>query len=121
MNWCSVFADKPTVYVTDAELAKQVFVTNCYKYLRPPFIRLAIPPLGNSLATSNGRDHAWQRKMINPAFSYANLKGMVPFMKKAAGDLLQVCRYKLRRIKGCVRTLHCFSMKLSESILYEGG
>jgi len=49
-----------------------------------------IPPLGNSLVTANGRDHAWQRKMLTPAFSYANLKGMVPFMKTAADDLVQV-------------------------------
>ena len=85
-----MLVDRPTVFLTDIDLVKQVLVTNCYKYLRPPFIRLAIPPLGNSLVTSNGKDHAWQRKMINPAFSYTNLKGMVPFMKTAADDVVQV-------------------------------
>ena len=78
------------MYLTNVDLVKQVLVTNCYKYWRPPFIRLAIPSLGNSLLTSNGKNHAWQRKMLNPAFSYANLKGTVPFMKTAADDVVQV-------------------------------
>jgi len=88
-----LFVDRPLVYLTDTDLVKQVLVTNCYKYLRPSLVRLLMPPLGNSLLTSNGKDHAWQRKMINPAFSYTNLKGMVPFMKTAADDLVQVCKY----------------------------
>jgi len=45
--------------------------------------------------TANGRDHAWQRKMLTPAFSYANLKGMVPFMKTAADDLVQLWKGNL--------------------------
>lgn len=81
------------MYLTDVDLVKQVLVTNCYKYVIPSFIGLVIPSLENSLVTSNGKDHAWQRKMINPAFSYANHKGMVPFMKTAADDLVQVCWY----------------------------
>ena len=85
-----LFVDRPLVYLTDIELVKQVLVTNCYKYLRPSLVRLLLPSLGNSLLTSNGKDHAWLRKMINPAFSYTNLKGMVPFMKTAAEDLVQV-------------------------------
>ena len=39
---------------------------------------------------SNGPDHARQKKMINPAFSYSNLNGMVSFMKTSADDLDQV-------------------------------
>ncbi|KAL9961627.1 hypothetical protein ACROYT_G030609 [Oculina patagonica] len=89
--------DRPTVYLTDVDLVKQVLVTNCYKYLRPSALRLAIPSLGNSLVTSNGKDHAWQRKMINPAFSYANLKGMLPFMKTAADDVVQLWKDKLQQ------------------------
>jgi len=89
--------DRPLVYLTDIELVKQVLVTNCYKYLRPSLVRLLIPSLGNSLLTSNGKDHAWLRKMINPAFSYTNLKGMVPFMKTATGDLVQFWKEKLQR------------------------
>lgn len=52
-----------------------------------------IPPLGNSLLTSNGTQHAWQRKMLTPSFSYAHLKEMVPFMKTAADDLVKVRRF----------------------------
>ena len=85
-----LFVDQPTVHLTNVDLVKQVLVTNCYKYWRPAFIRLAIPSLGNSLLTSNGKNHAWQRKMLNPAFSYANLKGTVPYMKTAADDVVQV-------------------------------
>ena len=91
----SLFSDYPVVYLTDLDLVKQVLVSNCYKYYRPEAVKLMIPPLGNSLLTSNGKEHAWQRKMLNPAFSYAYLKGMVPFMKTAADDLVQVLNGEL--------------------------
>ena len=81
------------MYLTDIELVKQVLVTNCYKYLKPSFVRLLIPSLGNSLLTSNGKDYAWLGKMISPAFSYTNLKGMMPFMKTAAEDLVHLRKY----------------------------
>ena len=59
---------------------------------------------------SNGKEHAWQRKMLNPAFSYANLKGMVPFMKTAADDLVQV------RVKGVLSRI--FSISLNSQNKY---
>jgi len=106
------------VYLTDIELVKQVLVTNCYKYLRPSLVRLLIPSLGNSLLTSNGKDHAWQRKMINPAFSYTNLKGMVLFMKTAADELVQVCKDRsfggLRKYGA--QELPCFTTYVPEHI-----
>lgn len=101
------------VYLTEIELVKQVLVTNCYKYWRPSLVRLVIPSLGNSLLTSNGKDHAWQRKMINPAFSYTNLKGMVPSMKSSADDLVQVCKYW--------RTVYSLCRRGVVEILTEGG
>ena len=82
--------DLPTLYLTDPDLVQEVLVTHYYKYSKPGFLQLLIPPLGNSLLTSNGKEHAWQRKMLNPAFSYAHLKGMVPFMKTAGDNLVQV-------------------------------
>ena len=78
------------VYVTDVNFVKQVMVKNSFKHTKPGYLRRVITSAGNGLLTSNGKDHAWQRKMINPAFSYANLKDMVPFMKAATDDLLEV-------------------------------
>ena len=83
------------MYLTDLDLVKQVLVTSCYKYNRPEGFRDLIPPLGNSLMTCNGKEHTWQRKMLNPAFSYGHLKGMVPFMKTAADELVQVRTSKI--------------------------
>jgi len=87
--------DQVTVYLTDLDLVKQVLVTSCYKYNRPEGFRDLIPPLGNSLMTCNGKEHTWQRKMLNPAFSYGHLKGMVPFMKTAADELVQLWKGNL--------------------------
>lgn len=76
--------------MTDPDLIKHVSVTNAMNYGRSPVVRTILPSIGNGLFSSNGKDHARQRKMINPAFNYNNLTGMVDDFKEVASNLVKV-------------------------------
>ncbi|XP_020907813.1 cytochrome P450 709B2-like [Exaiptasia diaphana] len=78
------------VVVYGADLIKQVLVTNSYKFDRSTFIKSLVPGSGNGLFASNGKDHARQRKMINPAFNIANLRTFVPAFVDCTFDLVKV-------------------------------
>jgi len=78
------------VIVYDKDLMKQVLVTESYKFNRPPFVREMIPAFANGLFDSSGKLHARQRKMINPAFSFANIKQFVPAFEASAQELVRV-------------------------------
>ncbi|KAK3748430.1 hypothetical protein QZH41_017300 [Actinostola sp. cb2023] len=77
------------VLVFDKDLIKQVLVTDSYKFNRDQLIKDALPGVGNGLFGSNGKTHARQRKMINPAFSFTNLKTFVPAFVESAAELVE--------------------------------
>lgn len=72
------------------DLIKHVAVTNLKNYARTEFVRTFIPSIGNGVFSSNGKEHARQRKMINPAFNYNNLTGMVDDFKEVTSNLVKV-------------------------------
>lgn len=74
----------------DPDLIKQVLVTESYKYDRPEFVKRMLPNVGNGLFGSSGKLHARQRKLLNPAFSYTNLKCFVPTFVEKSAALVQV-------------------------------
>ena len=76
--------------MADPDLIKHVAVTNSKNYLRNEFVQTFIPSIGNGLFSSNGKEHARQRKMINPAFNYNNLTGMVDDFKEVTSNLVKV-------------------------------
>ena len=78
------------VLLTDPELIKYVVVTNAKNYRRSEFVRQVLPSIGNGLFSSNGKDHAFQRKLITPAFHFSNLVGMVEHFEDVAHNLVQV-------------------------------
>lgn len=86
------------VFLADPDLIKHVAVTNSKNYLRTKFVRTFIPSIGNGVFSSNGKEHARQRKMINPAFNYNNLTGMVDDFKEVTSNLVKV-RYKYYTVK----------------------
>ena len=69
---------------------KHVAVTNSKNYARTEFVRAVIPSIGNGVFSSNGKEHARQRKMIHPAFNYNNLTGMVDDFKEVTSNLVKV-------------------------------
>lgn len=78
------------VLLTDPELIKYVVVTNAKNYRRSEFVRQVLPSIGNGLFSSNGKDHAFQRKLITPAFHFSNLVGMVEHFEDVAHNLVQL-------------------------------
>ncbi|KAK3748420.1 hypothetical protein QZH41_005763 [Actinostola sp. cb2023] len=83
------------VLIYDKELIKQILVTESYKYNRPSAIRDVIPSIGNGLFGSSGKEHARQRKMINPAFSFTHLKTFVPAFEESAAELVKLWTQKI--------------------------
>jgi len=78
------------VFLTDPDLVKYVAVTNSKNYARTEFVRKFIPSIGNGVFSSNGKDHARQRKMVIPAFNYSNLTGMVDDFKDVSSNLVML-------------------------------
>ena len=81
---------KERLCVFKPEYVKQILVSNHQKYYSPAVVKEAFPSLGDGLFTSNGREHAWQRKMIHPAFSYGVVKTFVPVFDKNTDILSEV-------------------------------
>ncbi|XP_020604870.1 cytochrome P450 4F5-like [Orbicella faveolata] len=78
------------VFLSGPDLIKHVAVTNSKNYARTEFVRTFIPSIGNGVFSSNGKEHARQRKMINPAFNYNNLTGMVDDFKEVTSNLVKL-------------------------------
>ncbi len=78
------------VHVTDPDVAKHVIVSNNKNYRRQDVLKQMLPDLGNGLITANGRDHAIQRKQLNPFFSSSKIKGYLPVFAQKAEELVQV-------------------------------
>lgn len=76
--------------MSDPDLIKHVTVTNSKNYARSHYLRIVLPSIGNGLFSSNGKDHADQRKMINPAFNYGNLTGIVDDFEDVTANLVRV-------------------------------
>lgn len=71
-------------------MIKHVAVTNSKNYDRAQYVKTFIPSTGNGLLSAIGKDHAHQRKMVNPAFNYNNLTGMVDDFKDVTSNLVKV-------------------------------
>jgi len=85
-----LYLGEPRVVLSDPDLIKHVAVTNSENYDRAPILQFLIPSIGNGLFSSVGKDHAHQRKMINPTFNYNNLTGMVDDFKDVTSNLVKV-------------------------------
>ena len=77
------------------EFLKKILVTNSKKYLRASVIPNTFPTIANGLFASNGKEHAWQRKLINPIFSYSSVLGFVKAFDTNTANLIKVTINKL--------------------------
>ncbi|RGB40287.1 cytochrome P450 [Rhizophagus diaphanus] len=64
-------------FVTDPKIIQEITLSKTYDFVKP-FSTFGIKLLGNGLLFAEGDDHKRQRKMMNPAFAYSNIKEMVP-------------------------------------------
>ena len=78
------------IFLSDPDMIKHVAVTNSKNYDRAQYVKTFIPSTGDGLFSAIGKDHAHQRKMINPAFNYSNMMGMVDDFKDVTSNLVKV-------------------------------
>lgn len=69
---------------------KKILVTNHVKYKKPGLLAEIFPNIRNGLFMSNGKDHALQRKLLNPVFSYSSIIGFVNVFDSNTDNLIQV-------------------------------
>ncbi|CAG8451840.1 99_t:CDS:2 [Ambispora gerdemannii] len=85
------FLNVPRIQITDPKLIQHVTVNNVYEYPKPPFlIANLLPILGKGLLLVEGDVHKRQRKLMTPAFTFANIKGMVPIFAKPLHTLKKI-------------------------------
>lgn len=84
------FLGNTRIFLSDPDMIKHVAVTNSKNYDRAQYVKTFIPSTGDGLFSAIGKDHAHQRKMVNPAFNYNNLMGMVDDFKDVTNNLVKV-------------------------------
>lgn len=90
-TWVNEFFTGGTrINVTGPQNLKHVLITHRHKYVKAKNIRAFVPSVGNGLLTCSHDDHIRQYKMVSPAFSYSNLKGMVAVFQQVADNLVKV-------------------------------
>ncbi|GET00307.1 cytochrome P450 [Rhizophagus clarus] len=69
--------NEPTLYVADSKIIQEITLSKTYDFVKP-YNPSALAIAGVGLVFSEGENHKRQRKMMNPAFTYNNIKEMVP-------------------------------------------
>ncbi|KAK9450424.1 cytochrome P450 [Limtongia smithiae] len=71
----------------------EVLQSNCYTYVKPPFVVKAFKPiLGSGILFSDGDIHKHQRKLLTKAFAYGHINSLVPIFLKESRRLVKVYR-----------------------------
>ena len=78
------------VYCQNPAYIKQILVSDSTKFQRPEFFKNILKFTGRTLFSSDGKEHAMQRKMLNPAFSYGNVQKFLPLFNEKALQLVKV-------------------------------
>ncbi|RIB14061.1 cytochrome P450 [Gigaspora rosea] len=83
-----VLLNKPYLSISDQKLVQQILITRAYEF--PKFFLnkiLTKELVGESISFAQGYAHKKQRKMMNPSFSIAAVKEMVPLLVQAGHNL----------------------------------
>ncbi|GBB88720.1 hypothetical protein RclHR1_01530008 [Rhizophagus clarus] len=78
--------NKPTLYVADPKIVQEMTLSKSYDFVKP-YNKFTIALLGNGIVFAEGDVHKRQRKMMNPAFTYNNIKEMVPIFIRVSSTL----------------------------------
>ncbi|PKY47660.1 cytochrome P450 [Rhizophagus irregularis] len=83
--------NQPALLITDTTIVQDITLSHSYDYIKPENILSdSVAFIGRGLALSEGDVHKRQRKMMNPAFTYSNIKNMVPTFTRIASKLVSV-------------------------------
>ncbi|OQR92009.1 hypothetical protein ACHHYP_04139 [Achlya hypogyna] len=79
------------VVVADPDALKHVLVVHSKNYPRASITRIMVRKLfgGDGLLSSEGRDHATQRKLFNPHFSASSIKSMLAIFHRHTDVFMQ--------------------------------
>ncbi|KAK9136519.1 hypothetical protein Sjap_007113 [Stephania japonica] len=88
------FATQPTIFISDAEMAKDVLTNHTvFNKIKPRPVTKMI--LGNGLPLLNGSQWMRHRTLLNPAFNMDKIKGMVKIMADHALSLLDDWKHQI--------------------------
>ncbi|KAF0532036.1 cytochrome P450 [Gigaspora margarita] len=86
------FLNQPQLLISDQKLVQQIIVTHSYEFpsyfLSETLVKDLVGDEGISLA--QGDVHKRQRKIMNPLFTFANVKGMLPIFVQAGHHLKDI-------------------------------
>ena len=93
------------VHLQNPDDIKRVLVTDNIKYNRPNFIEklLDFKIKGRTLFNVNGKEHAMQRKMLNPSFSYGSVQNYIPIFNEVVNTLIEVNQSRCQQRGGGVK------------------
>ncbi|XP_065071287.1 cytochrome P450 4A5-like [Rhopilema esculentum] len=103
------------------DFIKQVLVRNCTKYGRSKLLAGVFPQVKKGILLVNGKEHAWQRKMLNPSFSFSSLLPFVDVFDANADSLVQYWKEKAKStLSGVVEAdIHRDFTKLTLDVIGE--
>ncbi|KAF9559811.1 cytochrome P450 [Agrocybe pediades] len=85
------------LYVFDPKAMHHILLQDAHMFIEPPFLIEGIKLVfGPGLSGTDGEQHRRQRKLINPLFSNANLREMVPTFYHVAHKLCNTLANKVR-------------------------
>ena len=74
------FLNEERILLTSPELLKEVLHTQAYAFVKPAYYRVGLGRVfgPRALPFTEGEEHRYQRKLLAPAFSYGQIKALVP-------------------------------------------
>jgi cytochrome P450 len=67
--------NRPSVFVADPKIIQEITLTHSYDYHKPTYLLgNLVAMVGNGILFAEDDNHKRQRKMMNPAFAYNNIK-----------------------------------------------
>ncbi|PKC01432.1 cytochrome P450 [Rhizophagus irregularis] len=86
--------NNPILLITDTKLVQEITLNKAYDFIKP-LNASGISLIGRGLIYAEGDDHKRQRKLSNPAFTYSNVKEMVPSFVRIGSTLKGLIEEKL--------------------------
>ncbi|CAG8599662.1 4684_t:CDS:2 [Acaulospora morrowiae] len=89
-------ANRPFVSITDPKNLHKILVSNAYDFIKPPQLSTDLKAImGNGILMAEGNVHKRQRKMMNSAFSFSNVKEMIPSFVRVGRQLEKIWRSQI--------------------------
>jgi len=78
------------------EYVRKVLVSNCMKYERGQLLGDIFPKTETGMFLANGKEHAWQRKILTPVFTHASVLEFVKTFDENTENLIKHWRNTMK-------------------------